>query len=611
MRPTENRDPRRPRWLPGLILLAMLGGCSGGATTEPATVSGVDNTPAPSPAPDPNPTPVPTLSFNASPTSVAANGSATLTWSTTNATGCSASDGWQGTKAPNGSASTGALAATRGYTLTCTGSGGSATRSVTVTVAAAPPPPPPPQPTTPAPTVSLTVNPATVTPNSVSTITWSATNATSCTASDSWSGSRPTSGQESTGVLSATRSYTLSCIGAGGTTKKTASVFVTQATGGLTMPSLEDERATYSAWGWTWNTSAEPGTVTEPLDNYYVTGIGVHGDPEGDDLWSYLMAYRRTGNTVYLNRAKGWLRYFRDEYRTSPDFDYDRGFLLDHLFGWGLVAWYEHTCQQGTCDTAALAEAENIAAEVEDYWNDPDFKPGSTPMSTYGLRQGARHLLLATRVAEATGKQRWITLRDKLIDLWLQSPDWDSARGMYFTGSYYTDEDVGTGAYANGARIVPSFHIGILTEAFDHAYRLTGRTTLRDRMVAMARFVDKYGLDANYQYTGKTFGIANGANWHSYSASCGTNCSFWDPVYTTSLVNTLVRGYLYSGDRSLYDRAKHFFNRGTKGIYGEPIAREVPDNQVHHFVDTRFVHQFWLDYNKGELQYTYLIFTVR
>jgi hypothetical protein len=412
------------------------------------------------------------------------------------------------------------------------------------------------------------------------------------------------------------------------------------STGGLPMPSLENERNTYRSWGWSWTADKEPGAVTEPISDYYVspTKINAHGDPEGDDLWSYIMMYRRTGNPVYLNRAKAWARYFKDDYRTWVDpnpegdyssFTYDRNsFGLDHLFGWGLVAWYEYTCVTSVCDTAALTEAENIAAEVESYWNakdssgNPKFVAGQTNMANDSLRKGGRHLLLATRVAEVTNKQRWITLRDKLIDLWLKSPDWD-ARGMYFMGSSYTNGDVSPGTdceytgaptcpYQQGARIVPSFHIGILTEAFDHAYRTTGNALLRDRIVAMARFVDQYGLDAYYQYTGNRFGIVNGVPWHLYSATCGTSCTHWDPNYTTSLVNTLVRAYKYVGkpvgDRYFYDRAKYFFNRGTKGIYGSSTQREAVDNVVGHFVDTQFVHEFWLDHNKGELQYTYLMF---
>jgi hypothetical protein len=77
------------------------------------------------------------VTLGASPASVAYNGSSTLTWSSANATSCSASGAWSGTKAVSGSQSTGALTATTIYQLTCTGTGGSTSQQVTVSVAAA------------------------------------------------------------------------------------------------------------------------------------------------------------------------------------------------------------------------------------------------------------------------------------------------------------------------------------------------------------------------------------------------------------------------------------------------------------------------------------------
>lgn len=403
---------------------------------------------------------------------------------------------------------------------------------------------------------------------------------------------------------------------------------------GLTMPSMDDEKAAYQKWGWTWNNNVTPDNTIEPISNYSVGNINIHSDTEGDDLWTYTMMYRRSGNTVYLNRAQAWANYFKNTYRTSGEFADDGDMLYDHLYGYGLVTWYEHTAQAGNPDTAALTEAENLAAVAESYWSQtngngsPRFVAGQQRMGYYGMRQGARHLLLATRVAEATQKQRWITLRDKLIDLWLQSPDWtwaDSGNtmGMYYYGDWDTNTSMTSDTacwygtklagcpYYDGARIVSPFQIGILTEAFEHAYRTTGRTELRDRMVALARYVAAYGMDSYYQYTGSRFGIVNGQKWHNYSSGCGTSCTDWDPVYSTSLVNTLVRGYKYTGDKSFYTLAQHYFNRGTKGIYGSATQRAAGDNVAHHFVDTRFdtsYGNFYLAYNKGELIYTYLLF---
>jgi phospholipase C len=76
--------------------------------------------------------PPPTISFNASPTSIASGGSSTLTWSTSNATSVSIDNGIGGV-ATSGS-KTVSPAATTTYTLTATGPGGTATARATVSV---------------------------------------------------------------------------------------------------------------------------------------------------------------------------------------------------------------------------------------------------------------------------------------------------------------------------------------------------------------------------------------------------------------------------------------------------------------------------------------------
>lgn len=78
--------------------------------------------------------PVPTLAFSASPLSITAGTSAMLTWSTTNASSCTASGTWSGAEPISGSQSTGALNNTASYNLSCSGSGGTTNQSVTVTV---------------------------------------------------------------------------------------------------------------------------------------------------------------------------------------------------------------------------------------------------------------------------------------------------------------------------------------------------------------------------------------------------------------------------------------------------------------------------------------------
>jgi hypothetical protein len=158
--------------------------------------------------------PAPSLTFTAYPTSVASGNASTLTWNATNATACTASGAWSGTRNTSGTQSTGALTTTSTYSLTCTGAGGSATQSVTIAIL-------------PQPAVTLTANPATVASGNASTLTWSSSNATGCMASGAWSGARNTSGLQSTGALTTTSTYTLTCTGAGGSANGSVTIVVT------------------------------------------------------------------------------------------------------------------------------------------------------------------------------------------------------------------------------------------------------------------------------------------------------------------------------------------------------------------------------------------------
>ncbi len=79
---------------------------------------------------------IPLITLTAYPTVVSSGGASTLTWSSTNASSCTASSGWSGTKTTSGMQSTGALSATTAYSLTCTGSGGASNvGTATVTIA--------------------------------------------------------------------------------------------------------------------------------------------------------------------------------------------------------------------------------------------------------------------------------------------------------------------------------------------------------------------------------------------------------------------------------------------------------------------------------------------
>ena len=186
-----------------------------------------------------------TVTLEAAPVSVVAGNAATLSWTSTDSTDCTATGDWSGSKAVSGSESTGALTGNVSYTITCTGPGGSASRTVDVTV----------NPLPGTPTVSLVANPFSVIAGNASTLTWSSTNATACTASGGWSGNRGTSGSQSTGSLNATTSYTLTCTGAGGSANQTSTVTVTPPVPAVSLSANPGSVSSGNSSTLTWSTT--------------------------------------------------------------------------------------------------------------------------------------------------------------------------------------------------------------------------------------------------------------------------------------------------------------------------------------------------------------------
>jgi hypothetical protein len=153
----------------------------------------------------------PTVSLSASPTSISAGQSSTLSWSSTNATSCSSS-GFAASATSGSAAMT--PSTTTSYSITCSGSGGSATATATVTVTTPPPP---------APTASLSANPTSIRAGKSSTLSWSSTNATSCTGGNFAASGTSGSAAVTPGV---TTTYSITCSGNGGsaTAKTTVTV---------------------------------------------------------------------------------------------------------------------------------------------------------------------------------------------------------------------------------------------------------------------------------------------------------------------------------------------------------------------------------------------------
>ena len=173
-------------------------------------------------------------SFTASPATITAGGSATLSWTTTGATDVSIDNG-VGAVAVDGSVTV-TPAVTTTYTLTATSAGGTATASASVTVNPAPP------------TVdSLAASPSTITAGETTTLSWRTTGATSALLSIEGVGVVTVAVDGSVPVSpSATTAYVLTATSTEGTA--TASTIVTvRPAEALTITRLEF-RANRNEW---------------------------------------------------------------------------------------------------------------------------------------------------------------------------------------------------------------------------------------------------------------------------------------------------------------------------------------------------------------------------
>lgn len=153
----------------------------------------------------------PTVTFTASPLAVNSGSQASLTWGSTNATSCIAGGPWSNSGTLSGSGLTNPLTTTTTFTFQCTGPGGtSPLQSQTVTI-------------NPPPSVTLSASPSTIYSGQSTKLTWTSSGAASCNFPSGSSlytpGGYPannTSGL-STGPLTSSQSYQISCTGPSGT----------------------------------------------------------------------------------------------------------------------------------------------------------------------------------------------------------------------------------------------------------------------------------------------------------------------------------------------------------------------------------------------------------
>jgi uncharacterized protein (TIGR03437 family) len=189
--------------------------------------------------------------FTASPPTIQAGQSSTLSWSVTNATSISIDNGI-GTV--TGSSRVVSPGSTTTYVLTASSSAGSVTASTTTTVAAP----------TPAPTISsFSASPSTITAGQSSTLSWSVSNATSISIDN---GIGTVTGSSRTVNPATTTTYVLTASNAGGTRTASATVNVASActvSGGVANDTMfVSNNGTLSNAGSSWYQSFSLGAAT-------------------------------------------------------------------------------------------------------------------------------------------------------------------------------------------------------------------------------------------------------------------------------------------------------------------------------------------------------------
>ncbi len=135
------------------------------------------------------------------------------------------------------------------------------------------------------------------------TLTWSSTGTSRCTAAGDWSGAQPTSGHFTSAALNSSKSYTITCLGAGGTAAKALSVSVNQSSAAAALGTYqwrnipnskisticEGDRPEYKENLGTGPACAGPatGVYVPDTDTWYLIGDAGYNNYYGNEVYGF------------------------------------------------------------------------------------------------------------------------------------------------------------------------------------------------------------------------------------------------------------------------------------------------------------------------------------
>ena len=210
--------------------------------------------------------------------------------------------------------------------------------------------------------------------------------------------------------------------------------------------SLEDECATYQAWGWQ-NIEARKaellkGQWMKPVPGYHKASDLSHDETETDDAEGCLLMALRTGGRGYFDAGLAWARYYTNNFVWRQDFPYGtqrgkgKSFKLvgrdnDSIVAYGYSYGNGRTCGchyygAGAMDYFCITgEKELLLGSIDlaryaRAWEKRT--PGKDTVGSWGTRGFGRQFMALVRIYEITRDPDWKRVMDHAAQLCIKDP---------------------------------------------------------------------------------------------------------------------------------------------------------------------------------------------
>lgn len=395
----------------------------------------------------------------------------------------------------------------------------------------------------------------------------------------------------------------------------------------------QDEKDTYTKWGWTWPTGGNVWSQEHNrprVQTMYVSWSDLSAnDPEADELWQNIMMLTRVRIPYYLDRLRSWARFWNWEWSMRSDGYQFNGTSSNWYYGNGIARTPVIQPTLTAADSDFIDHNIKLAkADVTHNWNggsidyyyltgDKDSLQaaidmaeqckmsfiGRTPQNLgvggTGSRYTLRCLMILTRTWEATNDAQWKTAADSILPLFLQSPTYDS-RGFYYSGVCNIGDQALCDQYPGG-KFLSGFMAGVGVDSLYRYYLATDNLAVKMQLSKIAEFARDNALDPVTGYGGDEYIIDSPAYGNVVRIPVNSALS------SMNLTNAMVIGYRLSGDTTYLHKAQLAWDRGSKGPVG---SRNATATQVGRFANSMqgAAANEYMYRDGGDLTYMSLLF---